>query len=401
MNSLEIDDFLLNALQSPVDRPFILKVDRDLGEFIEQSEESEKYFFNQNGYRRMIIHKIAHYFGLSHMYAPEMDALIVFKEEGSAVPVLRMHDFAEFPKLEEKMSEKGGDSVKSGFRPKVLKRPAVLSREEKPKEKVVPEPAEEVFDSSSEDYETKALAYEEARAKIFSGFEAPDDDETYHQIYNSDSPEEIPQFFDIGNEGDHKFEFNFGNITEYSPYEPKPGSFSPSQSYSQPTWNPERDPILYGNNLFDDFPQRNFTYRDTIQQFGSVPLGHSQHQRIMSNPSITENSSIRTLPSHMLEVVFLHKPITKPVFERVKQVLKSLGCRLKKLENNTLLAIFKSSQLAFDAMKQPNNLFTFKPAVMRIAGNSNDVVIEENKFTSRPEEERVVASQKKSTYSYF
>eukprot|EP01124_Arcella_intermedia_P029043 TRINITY_DN6039_c1_g1_i3.p1 TRINITY_DN6039_c1_g1~~TRINITY_DN6039_c1_g1_i3.p1 ORF type:complete len:968 (-),score=262.21 TRINITY_DN6039_c1_g1_i3:2-2905(-) len=94
---LELDPFLLSALNSQRDRMTILKLDKQLEQFMRNPDATHLEFPPMNGYQRMIVHKVAHYFGLMHTYDRLKKSVTVFKQEMSRIPVLRFNDLAEQP----------------------------------------------------------------------------------------------------------------------------------------------------------------------------------------------------------------------------------------------------------------------------------------------------------------
>jgi hypothetical protein len=94
--NLVIDSFLINALKNP---------------------KSQKKFPPMNGYQRMIVHKIAHYYNLSHSYLNDKNAVTVVKNEKSEIPLLRLQDLIEEPEEEVR------PSVRLLKKPKILNNP--------------------------------------------------------------------------------------------------------------------------------------------------------------------------------------------------------------------------------------------------------------------------------------
>lgn len=102
--NLVIDSFLINALKNPKsqkkDCSFILKIDKEMEMFMKDKSMSQKKFPPMNGYQRMIVHKIAHYYNLSHSYLNDKNAVTVVKNEKSEIPLLRLQDLIEEPEEE-------------------------------------------------------------------------------------------------------------------------------------------------------------------------------------------------------------------------------------------------------------------------------------------------------------
>jgi hypothetical protein len=97
--NLVIDSFLINALKNPKiqkkDCSFVLKIDKEMEMFMKDKSMTQKKFPPMNGYQRMIVHKIAHYYNLSHSYLNDKNAVTVVKNEKSEIPLLRLQDLIE------------------------------------------------------------------------------------------------------------------------------------------------------------------------------------------------------------------------------------------------------------------------------------------------------------------
>jgi hypothetical protein len=96
-NNLEVDSFLIDSLKNQKDCSFILKIDEEMELFMKDPTQNQKKFPSMNGYQRMIVHKIAHYYKLSHFYLNDKNAVTVLKTESSEIPVLRLKDLTEEP----------------------------------------------------------------------------------------------------------------------------------------------------------------------------------------------------------------------------------------------------------------------------------------------------------------
>jgi hypothetical protein len=100
----EIDPFLIQAMKNPRDRLSILKIERALEDFMMNIDLTQLEFPSMNGYLRMIVHKISHYFNLSHTFLPEKRAVLVNKQENSQIPTLKFQDLAKDDEVEEETS---------------------------------------------------------------------------------------------------------------------------------------------------------------------------------------------------------------------------------------------------------------------------------------------------------
>ncbi|KAF9324791.1 R3H domain-containing protein 1 [Linnemannia elongata] len=91
---MALDEFLVNALKNRQERIFLLKLDREFCNFINNPSQPQLEFPTLNGYYRMMVHKVANYFKLTRIVDPSQK-IILFKTESSAIPPLRISDLAE------------------------------------------------------------------------------------------------------------------------------------------------------------------------------------------------------------------------------------------------------------------------------------------------------------------
>ncbi|KAF8474893.1 hypothetical protein BDZ91DRAFT_690594 [Kalaharituber pfeilii] len=162
------DPRLVDALGNPRDRPFILKLEQDVITFISGSLDS----FDTppiNSYYRMLVHKIAEFYRLTHIASPDaIDCVRLFRGNAARIPAVKLTDIAtskpppETPQANPQMvkimrrkspSDKGGDGASdhSGSGKSANDAPAAdpsrpMTREE------------------------KEAAYQLARARIFGDF---------------------------------------------------------------------------------------------------------------------------------------------------------------------------------------------------------------------------------------
>ncbi|KAG0210235.1 hypothetical protein BGX33_005016 [Mortierella sp. NVP41] len=90
-----LDKFLLTALQNRQDRLFLLKLEREYCNFIEDPSEDVLEFPWLNSYYRMMIHRSAIYFQLARKVDANQKKITLSKSEHSAIPVLRFHELVE------------------------------------------------------------------------------------------------------------------------------------------------------------------------------------------------------------------------------------------------------------------------------------------------------------------
>ncbi|KAF9271848.1 R3H domain-containing protein 1, partial [Mortierella alpina] len=146
-----LDEFLVSALKSRQERLFLLKLDREFCNFIENPSQDVLEFPWLNSYYRMMIHRSAVYFQLARKVDPLLKRITLSKTEDSAIPPLRFCDLVE---------EEHGEPL---FKPvKVLKR--CSSRPGSVGETRCNAPG---LERRSGSIEQREKAYAEARARIF------------------------------------------------------------------------------------------------------------------------------------------------------------------------------------------------------------------------------------------
>ncbi|KAK9759865.1 hypothetical protein K7432_016669 [Basidiobolus ranarum] len=91
----ELDGFLLAALKSPKDRLLLLKLDQEMERFINDSSRNRLEFPQMNAYQRLIVHRVAQYFKLSHVVDSSKKAVILYKSPETEIPILRFMDLLE------------------------------------------------------------------------------------------------------------------------------------------------------------------------------------------------------------------------------------------------------------------------------------------------------------------
>ncbi|CAG8784505.1 9737_t:CDS:2, partial [Dentiscutata erythropus] len=172
-----LDGFLLAALKNPKDRLFLLKLDREMERFINEKNHTRLEFPPMNSYQRLIVHRVAQYFKLSHVVDSSGKAVVLYKSSETQIPILRFSDLLE---QEEEKPEK---SVKIMRRQQINAQSQLRSTGDS--------------DSNSEGerkiltIEEREAAYQKARARIFKDLEQKNEeneqDETEESISSSPS----------------------------------------------------------------------------------------------------------------------------------------------------------------------------------------------------------------------
>ncbi|KAL6707973.1 hypothetical protein ACN47E_003647 [Coniothyrium glycines] len=80
------DEKLLEALQSPRDRLFVVKIEQDFIDFIKDSRESEYSLPNCNTFYRMLAHRLADYYGLGHVVDGTMTGVKITRTPYCRIP---------------------------------------------------------------------------------------------------------------------------------------------------------------------------------------------------------------------------------------------------------------------------------------------------------------------------
>ncbi|KAG0086480.1 R3H domain-containing protein 1 [Podila epicladia] len=94
-NESTFDEFLITALKNRNDRIFLLKLELEFTNFINNQSQEQLDFPSLNSYYRMVIHRVANYFKLTRVVDPVHKTIIMYKTDESAIPALRFSDLME------------------------------------------------------------------------------------------------------------------------------------------------------------------------------------------------------------------------------------------------------------------------------------------------------------------
>ncbi|XP_077129175.1 R3H domain-containing protein 1 isoform X6 [Ranitomeya variabilis] len=84
---IDLHEFLVNTLKSnPRDRMMLLKLEQDILDFISVNEIQRKKFPPMTSYHRMLLHRVAAYFGLDHNVDQSGKSVIVNKTSNTRIP---------------------------------------------------------------------------------------------------------------------------------------------------------------------------------------------------------------------------------------------------------------------------------------------------------------------------
>ncbi|XP_050992179.1 cAMP-regulated phosphoprotein 21 isoform X1 [Labeo rohita] len=146
---IDLEEFLITTLKSsPRDRLMLLKLEQDMTDFMTDNS-SYKKFPQMSSYHRMLVHRVAAYFGLEHNVDHSGKAVIINKTCNSRIPEHRFAEHVQEEKAEERRS--------------ILKRDT--SQEKEDSQLRVPSLKEQMRSKSIEEREEE---YQRVRERIFS-----------------------------------------------------------------------------------------------------------------------------------------------------------------------------------------------------------------------------------------
>ena len=92
-SSAELQSFLTDAMKkNPKDRMFILRVEHEMIQFMKDETKESFKFASTSSYNRMLIHRVAAYFGLEHNVDQAHSSVIVTKTKGTLMPEAKLKD---------------------------------------------------------------------------------------------------------------------------------------------------------------------------------------------------------------------------------------------------------------------------------------------------------------------
>ncbi|UKZ61985.1 uncharacterized protein TrAtP1_003245 [Trichoderma atroviride] len=80
------DDKLLEALAAPRDRLFLLRLEKDVIDFVQDSKEPYMDLPPSNSFCRMLTHKLADYYHMTHSFEPHIGSVRIFRTPFCRVP---------------------------------------------------------------------------------------------------------------------------------------------------------------------------------------------------------------------------------------------------------------------------------------------------------------------------
>lgn len=224
----EPDPRLIDALRKPLDRPLILKVEQEVVAFITGTLDS--YDTSPlNSYHRMLVHKIAEFYRLTHIISPDaIDCVRLFRGHAARIPPVKLSDMA---------SQRSPPATPpSGTQLAAVK----IMRRKSPSQKGVDGESDQIGDgrgfggTQGNDLlklmtrEEKEAAYQLARARIFGNFKespespSPSKSSNEKQMLQRSNKEQDDGF-------QSRSQYPYHIVTQTFPNFGKPGStFSPN-----------------------------------------------------------------------------------------------------------------------------------------------------------------------------
>ena len=90
---INLEEFLSNLLQTNAkDRMQLLKIEQDLVSLVKDEKRISLKFPPMSSYHRMLVHRVAAYFGLEHNIDSKGTSVVVNKQDGTRIPELKFQD---------------------------------------------------------------------------------------------------------------------------------------------------------------------------------------------------------------------------------------------------------------------------------------------------------------------
>ncbi|XP_069568868.1 R3H domain-containing protein 1-like isoform X10 [Brachyistius frenatus] len=84
---IDLHEFLVNTLKgNPRDRIMLLKLEQDILDFISNNESQKRKFPPMSSYHRMLLHRVAAYFGMDHNVDPTGKSVVINKTTNTRIP---------------------------------------------------------------------------------------------------------------------------------------------------------------------------------------------------------------------------------------------------------------------------------------------------------------------------
>ncbi|NXH63996.1 ARP21 protein, partial [Rhabdornis inornatus] len=99
---IDLHEFLINTLKNnPRDRMILLKMEQEIIDFINDNNNHYKKFPQMSSYQRMLVHRVAAYFGMDHNVDQTGKSVIINKTSNTRIPEQRFSEHLKDEKGEE------------------------------------------------------------------------------------------------------------------------------------------------------------------------------------------------------------------------------------------------------------------------------------------------------------
>ncbi|NWH37056.1 ARP21 protein, partial [Chloropsis hardwickii] len=99
---IDLHEFLINTLKNnPRDRMILLKMEQEIIDFISDNNNHYKRFPQMSSYQRMLVHRVAAYFGMDHNVDQTGKSVIINKTSNTRIPEQRFSEHLKDEKGEE------------------------------------------------------------------------------------------------------------------------------------------------------------------------------------------------------------------------------------------------------------------------------------------------------------
>ncbi|NWT04752.1 ARP21 protein, partial [Mionectes macconnelli] len=99
---IDLHEFLINTLKNnPRDRMILLKMEQEIIDFITDNNNHYKKFPQMSSYQRMLVHRVAAYFGMDHNVDQTGKSVIINKTSNTRIPEQRFSEHLKDEKSEE------------------------------------------------------------------------------------------------------------------------------------------------------------------------------------------------------------------------------------------------------------------------------------------------------------
>ncbi|XP_070980165.1 R3H domain-containing protein 1-like isoform X4 [Oncorhynchus clarkii lewisi] len=318
---IDVHEFLVNTLKNnPRDRMMLLKLEQDILDFISNNESQKRKFPPMTSYHRMLLHRVAAYFGLDHNVDQTGKSVIINKTSNTRIP-------------DQKFSEHIKDDKTDDFQKRyILKRDNSGSDKD---DNMMRMRLKE--DRRSKSIEEREEEYQRARDRIFAQ-EGPDGFPLEKRIQEDDACNSTQQRRQIFRLKDVRSANSCQSSSENEPKnsEPRPWSSTDSDSSNrnlrpamtkassfsgisvlirgdssgssksmgrlsktgQPFVNPDGSAVVYNPN-HSMAPQHHNQQGRTLQPMPTPPHLPGQHQPTNHNHVLAQQENLGAQFSHM------------------------------------------------------------------------------------------------------